>query len=323
MPAPLHPVPKIRSRICFAVNASQPIATQAEAELCFLAWLLDASVWQREAAKDGPALWASGVRLLPGGRYELAPTPGHLSKASSRLPKGLFDAAWEVLQKSRINHGAAPRAEVGTARRAALRARWRPDGPNLPRSPLISAVLSSDFAEVKTLLEHGVNVNQQTPEKGDTALHFALWTDHLDEASILLDAGASPFVINKNGQSPLHVFSRKMVSELHSNSRLEMLVRLLPGAVNIIDSDGNLAHHYLLSSGDAKAVKLIELLLKNAPLSCFKHKNNKNNTPMDVLLANATPDVAGRAADLYRSMVHGHALEKSVASPIPLGRIRI
>ena len=55
---------------------------------------------------------------------------------------------------------------------------------------LIDAVRARDEAAVRTLLDQGVDVNEQQGD-GSTALHFAANLDHLAIADLLIRAGAS------------------------------------------------------------------------------------------------------------------------------------
>jgi ankyrin len=78
-------------------------------------------------------------------------------------------------------------------------------------SSAVSATTSTDLlqlaergqaAEISKLLESGVDVDSRLND-GSTVLHWAVLNDQPDVVNSLLDAGASPVVVNRNGISPL------------------------------------------------------------------------------------------------------------------------
>lgn len=79
--------------------------------------------------------------------------------------------------------------------------------PTLPvgvfrSSPLTAACFGRRAGMVKLLLRYGARIDAVNPE-GRTALHAAATTQSDECAAILLEAGASPEDVSKNGQTPL------------------------------------------------------------------------------------------------------------------------
>jgi ankyrin repeat protein len=68
--------------------------------------------------------------------------------------------------------------------------------------PLKIAVLNGGIEILKYLLQNKVNVNLQD-ELGNTALHYAVLTHNYNKIGLLIDAGASPQIKNKKGDSAL------------------------------------------------------------------------------------------------------------------------
>ena len=67
---------------------------------------------------------------------------------------------------------------------------------------LVAAARTSDVAEVRRLIEQGVDVNQAEPD-GATALHWASHQNDPEIVKLLLDAGAAVAVVNRYGVQPL------------------------------------------------------------------------------------------------------------------------
>lgn len=61
-----------------------------------------------------------------------------------------------------------------------------------------------------------------------TPLHVASHYDHQNVALLLLDKGASPHAMAKNGHTPLHIAARKnQVNNLKDTSKLNIIIYLL------------------------------------------------------------------------------------------------
>jgi len=55
-------------------------------------------------------------------------------------------------------------------------------------------------------------------QNGVTPLHVASHYDHQNVALLLLDKGASPHAMAKNGHTPLHIAARKNQVRLHNGN---------------------------------------------------------------------------------------------------------
>ena len=75
-------------------------------------------------------------------------------------------------------------------------------------SPVADAAMGGDVAAVRTLLQHGADVNAAEGD-GMTALHWAAEHGDHELAKLLLEAGANPRAETRVGRhTPLHVAAR-------------------------------------------------------------------------------------------------------------------
>jgi len=81
--------------------------------------------------------------------------------------------------------------------------RWLSPGDNA----LMAAIRSRNFGLVCDLLKSGADVNMQNAN-GDDALRLCCWRGLAQEVAMLLDAGASPHIVNK-GWTCLGIAARK------------------------------------------------------------------------------------------------------------------
>ena len=76
-------------------------------------------------------------------------------------------------------------------------------------TPLISATVLENTDIVKALVENGAKVNWQD-DNGDTALMYAVYNFSYKSAKILIDAGADPYLANREGYTPAESADEKM-----------------------------------------------------------------------------------------------------------------
>ena len=76
-------------------------------------------------------------------------------------------------------------------------------------TPLISATVLENTDIVKALVENGAKVNWQD-DNGDTALMYAVYNFSYKSAKILIDAGADPYLANRDGYTPAESADEKM-----------------------------------------------------------------------------------------------------------------
>ncbi|CAI8024804.1 Ankyrin repeat domain-containing protein 50 [Geodia barretti] len=82
------------------------------------------------------------------------------------------------------------------------------------RTELHDAAERGDVKAVRKLLSTSVNINSRTEDEGDTALLVASCRGHVEVVRLLLEAGASVLIPDKNGTSPLYVASQEGHSEV-------------------------------------------------------------------------------------------------------------
>ena len=81
-------------------------------------------------------------------------------------------------------------------------------GSALAESPVADAAMRGDAEEVRVLIERGLDVNAPQGD-GMTALHWAAQGESLEITRMLLDAGADPAAVTRNGAyTPLHLAAR-------------------------------------------------------------------------------------------------------------------
>jgi ankyrin repeat protein len=73
-------------------------------------------------------------------------------------------------------------------------------------SDVADAAKRGDKTAVRTLLAQKADVNARQPD-GDTALHWAVWRDDVELATMLLRAGANANAVNLTGATPLSLAS--------------------------------------------------------------------------------------------------------------------
>eukprot|EP00210_Caulerpa_lentillifera_P005366 g5128.t1 len=98
-------------------------------------------------------------------------------------------------------------------------------------TPLMNATIEDDEEMVKTLIHYGANVDAQDAELGNTPLHFAAENGSVNLIKILLNAGGSQKILNKNSETPEDVICRtqqscsestksELISLLNTNTKL-------------------------------------------------------------------------------------------------------
>jgi hypothetical protein len=70
------------------------------------------------------------------------------------------------------------------------------------KSEVADAMMQGNKVALRTLLQRKVNVNLPQPD-GATALHWAVYRDDIEAADLLIRAGATVDVANREGMTPL------------------------------------------------------------------------------------------------------------------------
>ena len=116
--------------------------------------------------------------------------------------------------------------------------------------PLVDAAERGDPASVRTLLQKGADIHAARAD-GMTALHAAVYADHLDVADALLRAGAKAAAADRYGVTPLYLAA--------VNGNAEMIRRLLDAGadVNGVDGGGETVLMTAARTGSATALRLL------------------------------------------------------------------
>ena len=118
----------------------------------------------------------------------------------------------------------------------------------------LKAVKKRDYAEAKKQLDKpGFNLNTKEYSTGDTALHISTRNRYLKWVNLLLKAGASPNVRNKEGQTPLM---------LAVQNRLYDGARLLIAKKANVDETNNRGETALINAVHFDDITMVRLLLK-------------------------------------------------------------
>lgn len=160
------------------------------------------------------------VRGKAFGRTETTPLHAAMRNRNVEKVKVLLKAGADPNAKDGWGNTAAGAAAKSSPEIAALFANI--DGADDGKTPLQRAVVASDFAEVKRLLESGADVNATGPDKM-TALHFAAEHGNVKIAKALITKGASLKALNARFGTPLGLSSNSEIAEflIQAGSSLE------------------------------------------------------------------------------------------------------
>ena len=122
---------------------------------------------------------------------------------------------------------------------------------------------------------------------GMTGLHLAAASGYYHTVQALLALGASPFIINAQGQLPLH--SALLVPVLHDDGLMERkadifraLLAVDPHTITAQDESGDTVCHLLAAFGFDGL--LSEVMARHGQDAC--HKNNQSHYPIHIAILN-------------------------------------
>jgi ankyrin repeat protein len=81
-------------------------------------------------------------------------------------------------------------------------------------SALHAAAYAGRTEAARLLIQYNVEVDKQGPYNGYTALHDAIWQNHVETAKVIIDAGANLGLKNNAGQTPLEFARTRGQKEL-------------------------------------------------------------------------------------------------------------
>ncbi|KAL9607744.1 MAG: hypothetical protein Q9167_007365, partial [Letrouitia subvulpina] len=179
--------------------------------------------------------------------------------------------------------------------------------------PLISAVRAGSRRHnkvVKVLLDHGADVNVQHPNTGKTSLHFAIehqnFEGYTNLVRDLLEAGADPNILDKNGDSPILQIWYGGYEPL-AKHKLDALACLLQQSfntdVNIVSrGTRNMPIHIAVRRRDAMATAL--LIHRGSRVN---DPNGAGATPLRITAGSWNEKPSGYEMDLLRFLLKGGA----------------
>lgn len=192
------------------------------------------------------------------------------------------------------------------------------------KTPLHHAAETGRAKTLSFMVSENNGFVNKADKEGQTPLHLASKHNNRHSASILLEGGSNPYLLDKNDKTALEYglergrsFFKLMVKkakfycrfdhELSHDDSTKGFFSLLTTAIKsrvpnfvleaitkekkfdfeAIDQDGNNALHVAVKNGDKKVV---ELLLKHGADAIVDKRNNQGKTPRD--LAKDNPDIA-------------------------------
>lgn len=69
---------------------------------------------------------------------------------------------------------------------------------------IVIAARSGSYAQIERLIKQGVDVNAKD-QYGNTALHFSVFNEDMEQVKLLIEAGADTTAKNSNGDTPLDI----------------------------------------------------------------------------------------------------------------------
>ena len=123
--------------------------------------------------------------------------------------------------------------------------------PCFAASDLADAAEKGNKEAVRSLLQNRADVNAKQTD-GTSALHWAVRTDDLEAADLLIRAGANVMAANREGATPL------LLASINGNAAMiEKLIRAGADANTSLTKDGDTALMMAARTGKADAVKVL------------------------------------------------------------------
>src|SRR5690606_16401499 len=116
---------------------------------------------------------------------------------------------------------------------------------------LADAAEQGDLATIERLVQNGTKVDSRLLD-GTTALHWAVLRDQVDAARMLLDHGADPAAVNRNGMTPLYLAAQ------NGNAAMVALLLDAGASPNAVATTGEST---LMTAARTGAPDVVELLI--------------------------------------------------------------
>ncbi|XVF42245.1 hypothetical protein PTKIN_Ptkin01aG0345400 [Pterospermum kingtungense] len=183
-----------------------------------------------------------------------------------------------------------------------------PDGEINIKTALHSAVIHSQHATVKLLLEKIPNSRNETDRIGWTPLHYAAFFDDLKSTKMLLQGHISTaYIVDQDGTSALHVAAFKG----HINV-VELFVQHSPEIHEVTDNKGRTLLHAAVIGGQGKMVRRI--LEMPMLLGIINEKDNDGNTALHLAVINKRDYIItllARNREMDRAMLNNNLFTAS------------
>ncbi len=134
------------------------------------------------------------------------------------------------------------------------------DGMIFGLTPLMRAVIAGKVGRVETILKKHPDLDEQSHDAyRNTALHYALISDHGDIAKLLLDNRAKTTILNSAGRPPLHYILDFMPLDLQLNM-VALFMEYDKAAIGVKDKNGDTLMHAIVRKNNEPLLR--ELLRK-------------------------------------------------------------
>lgn len=185
---------------------------------------------------------------------------------------------------------------------------WDPDAANL-----LKVVDNENLERLQELLTSGIHINGHGGVFHETALHRAAQRGWTTGVKYLLSAGASVYVKNQYGQTPLHYAAKA----LKSAACIKLLLE--PGRPGVLDHRDMRGHTPLHDASASGCVNAINLLIKAGALVSAKDGNGETPLHKAAKTCSVSSMVAllNAGADLSAVDVNGESVLNYVLHHLP------
>lgn len=139
---------------------------------------------------------------------------------------------------------------------------------------------------------------------GWTALHWAVFGEHVACVSFLLENGASPNLFHKGNEAAIH-----LAAKLDNEELIQLLVK--HGAkINSVDYDGDTPIHISVKRDNFYAFECLKYELSCSPDLTIKNK--KGQTALDIAIEHDSKDMIGYLTAYQESDHLDHIIDTTI-----------